>query len=70
MTYRICVLDVNNNDPQFVFPDKEGSIVDVPEDSTVGEVLIYNRTTRLKFEATDKDDGTNGEILYTWSGIM
>ena len=29
--YRICVKDVNNNDPVFVFPAGQGSIINVQE---------------------------------------
>ncbi|KAI9562557.1 hypothetical protein GHT06_010010 [Daphnia sinensis] len=66
-TYRICVLDVNNNNPQFIFPENDNSIFEVREDSTVGQPLLYNSTNQqLIFEATDSDEGINGQILYTW----
>ena len=67
-TYRICVLDVNNNNPQFVFPESNGTVFEVPENSPVGSPLIYNGTNlQLTFKATDKDEGLNGQIIYTWS---
>ncbi|XP_057368096.1 cadherin-23-like [Daphnia carinata] len=66
-TYRICVLDVNNNNPQFIFPEKDNSIFEVREDSSVGQPLFYNATNQqLIFKATDNDEGLNGQILYTW----
>ena len=67
-TYRICVVDINNNNPQFVFPESNDTVFEVPENSPVGSPLIYNRTNlQLTFEATDKDEGENGQIIYTWS---
>jgi hypothetical protein len=67
-TYRICVLDVNNNNPQFVFPESNDTVSEVPENSPVGSPLIYNgKNLQLTFKATDKDEGLNGQIIYTWS---
>ena len=68
-TYRICVVDVNNNNPQFVFPESNDTVFEVPENSPVGSPLIYNGTNlQLTFKATDKDEWLNGQITYTWSG--
>jgi hypothetical protein len=66
-TYRICVLDVNNNIPQFVFPDSNNTVFEVQENSTVDLPLLYNGTNSLKFKASDIDDGDNGIVVYTWS---
>ncbi|KAK4025229.1 hypothetical protein OUZ56_014304 [Daphnia magna] len=67
-TYRIFVQDVNNNNPQFIFPERDNSIFEVREDSTVGQPLFYNTTNQqLIFRATDNDEGVNSQILYTWS---
>ena len=43
----------------------------MPENSPVGEILIYNRTTnQLIFKATDADEGVNGSstngIVKNW----
>jgi hypothetical protein len=67
-TYRICVLDFNNNFPQFVFPDSNNTVFEVQENSTVGSPLLYNGTnSQLTFKATDSDEGDNGKVVYTWS---
>ncbi|KAI4897258.1 hypothetical protein NFI96_024623, partial [Prochilodus magdalenae] len=52
----INVLDVNDNRPEFL--ENEYS-VDVGEDSTVGTDII-------QLEATDKDLGINGEVIYSF----
>ena len=61
-------MDINNNIPQFVFPESNDTVFEVPENSPVGSPLIYNGTNlQLTFKATDKDEGENGQIIYTWS---
>ncbi|XP_066555914.1 protocadherin-16 [Amia ocellicauda] len=50
----VTVLDVNDNNPQF---GKTSYTIDVPEDTAVGTLV-------LEVTATDKDDGSNGKVLY------
>lgn len=70
-TYRLCVQDVNNNGPQFVFPNADGTtVVEVLENSTVGDIVRYNGSNLLIFSATDKDESENGRVSYTWKGKM
>ncbi|XP_021344023.1 cadherin EGF LAG seven-pass G-type receptor 2-like isoform X2 [Mizuhopecten yessoensis] len=52
---RVTVLDVNDNDPYFYAP---------PYQHSVKEDVAVN-TTVLSVQATDKDDGLNGELVYS-----
>ncbi|CAJ1052987.1 LOW QUALITY PROTEIN: protocadherin-18a [Xyrichtys novacula] len=54
---RISVADSNDNSPIF---DKSSYVINLPENSPVGTVLI-------DLNATDADDGTNAKIVYSFS---
>ena len=72
VTYRLCVQDVNNNRPQFVFPspfENVITVVEILENSTVGDIVRYNGTNQLIFSATDSDELENGRVTYTWKSI-
>nr|XP_057919080.1 protocadherin alpha-8-like isoform X19 [Doryrhamphus excisus] len=56
----IRVLDINDNRPIF---SKEGYSVVLQENSAVG-------TTVIKVQATDLDEGANGEVEYEFGGDM
>uniref|UniRef100_A0A3B3Z2Y3 Cadherin domain-containing protein n=1 Tax=Poecilia mexicana TaxID=48701 RepID=A0A3B3Z2Y3_9TELE len=51
----VRVLDVNDNAPSF---DKDQYVVDVMENSPIGSLVI-------KLNATDLDEGVNGEVEYS-----
>ncbi|XP_062332904.1 protocadherin alpha-C2-like [Osmerus eperlanus] len=53
----IRVLDTNDNAPQF---DKESYTIDVVENSPIGRLVV-------KLNATDLDEGTNSDIVYSYS---
>ncbi|XP_005720021.1 protocadherin-10-like, partial [Pundamilia nyererei] len=53
----VRVLDVNDNAPSF---EKEKYVVDVMENSPIGSLVI-------KLNATDLDEGSNSEIVYSYS---
>ncbi|XP_067104224.1 protocadherin alpha-C2-like [Osmerus mordax] len=53
----IRVLDTNDNAPQF---DKESYSIDVVENSPIGRLVV-------KLNATDLDEGTNSDIVYSYS---
>lgn len=61
----IKILDINDNSPEFV-PSPSGSlstyirVIDEGADSINKAIIDVN--------ATDKDDGTNSKIVYTFSG--
>ncbi|KAM9740620.1 protocadherin beta-16-like [Menidia menidia] len=53
----VRVLDVNDNAPSF---DKDKYVVDVMENSPIGSLVI-------KLNATDLDEGSNSDIVYSYS---
>ncbi|XP_030621254.1 protocadherin alpha-C2-like [Chanos chanos] len=53
----VRVLDTNDNAPQF---DEERYIVNLTENSPIGSLVV-------KLNATDLDEGTNSEIVYSYS---
>uniref|UniRef100_A0A3B1JMS8 Cadherin domain-containing protein n=1 Tax=Astyanax mexicanus TaxID=7994 RepID=A0A3B1JMS8_ASTMX len=53
----VRVLDTNDNAPQF---DKDSYTINLMENSPIGSLVI-------KLNATDKDEGSNSEILYSFS---
>ncbi|XP_068182156.1 protocadherin alpha-C2-like isoform X3 [Antennarius striatus] len=53
----VRVLDVNDNAPSF---DKDHDVIDVTENSPTGSLVI-------KLNATDLDEGSNSEIMYSYS---
>uniref|UniRef100_A0A3P9ASL0 Cadherin domain-containing protein n=1 Tax=Maylandia zebra TaxID=106582 RepID=A0A3P9ASL0_9CICH len=53
----VRVLDVNDNAPSF---EKAKYVVDVMENSPIGSLVI-------KLNATDLDEGSNSEIVYSYS---
>uniref|UniRef100_A0A3B5BD63 Protocadherin 18 n=1 Tax=Stegastes partitus TaxID=144197 RepID=A0A3B5BD63_9TELE len=54
---KISVADSNDNSPIF---DKSSYVINLPENSPVGTLLI-------DLNATDADDGTNAKIVYSFS---
>ncbi|KAM9856476.1 protocadherin-18a [Aulostomus maculatus] len=54
---RISVTDSNDNSPIF---DKSSYVINLPENSPVGTLLI-------DLNATDADEGTNAKIVYSFS---
>ncbi|XP_052364547.1 protocadherin alpha-C2-like isoform X12 [Oncorhynchus keta] len=53
----VRVLDTNDNAPKF---DKDNYKIDIMENSPIGSLVV-------KLNATDLDEGTNSEILYSYS---
>ncbi|XP_041709697.1 protocadherin alpha-C2 isoform X11 [Coregonus clupeaformis] len=53
----VRVLDTNDNAPQF---DKDSYNINVMENSPIGSLVV-------KLNATDLDEGTNSEIVYSYS---
>ncbi|XP_072571150.1 cadherin EGF LAG seven-pass G-type receptor 2 isoform X1 [Paramormyrops kingsleyae] len=54
----ISVIDVNDNSPQFLQDQYQGSITE--------DVPVY--TSVVQVSATDRDSGLNGRVLYTFQG--
>ncbi|XP_059201687.1 protocadherin alpha-3-like [Centropristis striata] len=60
MNIIVNVLDINDNAPAFT---KDGYSVMLDENSPLG-------TTVIQVNATDLDDGTNGDVVYSFSNSM
>ncbi|XP_014030028.2 protocadherin-17 [Salmo salar] len=58
MQINVRVTDSNDNSPVF---DKPGYMLELPENSPPGRMLI-------DVNATDQDEGSNGQIVYSFSG--
>ncbi|XP_041440275.1 protocadherin-17 isoform X1 [Xenopus laevis] len=54
----VKVIDSNDNSPVFAAPSY---MVEIPENSPLGRVVI-------DLNATDADEGSNGEVVYSFSG--
>ncbi len=53
----VRVLDTNDNAPQF---DKDSYTINLTENAPIGSLVV-------KLNATDKDEGSNSDILYSYS---
>ncbi|XP_019740173.1 protocadherin-17 isoform X2 [Hippocampus comes] len=58
MQINVKVIDSNDNSPVF---DQPSYVVEIPENSPPGKVLI-------NLNATDPDEGNNGQVVYSFSG--
>ncbi|KAJ8350129.1 hypothetical protein SKAU_G00252590 [Synaphobranchus kaupii] len=58
MQINVKVIDSNDNSPMFEQPSYT---VEIPENSALGKVLI-------DLNATDPDEGSNGQVVYSFSG--
>ncbi|XP_019935748.1 protocadherin-17 isoform X2 [Paralichthys olivaceus] len=58
MQINVKVIDSNDNSPVF---DQPSYVVEIPENSPPGKVLI-------DLNATDPDEGNNGQVVYSFSG--
>ncbi|CAG2061851.1 unnamed protein product, partial [Timema podura] len=61
---KIHILDVNDNEPQFIFPESSNQVAKgkyfgaIPQDSVIG-------TSVLQVKAEDKDSGRLGQVEYS-----
>ncbi|XP_066510500.1 protocadherin-8-like [Hoplias malabaricus] len=60
VTVHIKVLDSNDNSPQFEHSTLK---VELPEDAPIGFLLV-------KVQASDRDEGVNGEVRYDFEGSV
>ncbi|XP_068560913.1 protocadherin-17-like isoform X2 [Cebidichthys violaceus] len=58
MQINVRVTDSNDNSPVF---DKSSYVIEIPENSPLGKVLI-------DLNATDQDEGSNGQVVYSFTG--
>ncbi|XP_041722027.2 protocadherin-17-like [Coregonus clupeaformis] len=58
MQINVRVTDSNDNSPVF---DKPAYVLELPENSPPGKMLI-------DLNATDQDEGSNGQVVYSFSG--
>ncbi|KPP70630.1 protocadherin-17-like, partial [Scleropages formosus] len=58
MQINVRVMDSNDNSPVFEQPSY---VVEIPENAPIGKVL-------LDLNATDPDEGSNGQVVYSFSG--
>ncbi|XP_034725447.1 protocadherin-17 isoform X2 [Etheostoma cragini] len=58
MQINVKVIDSNDNSPVF---DQPSYVVEIPENSPPGKLLI-------DLNATDPDEGNNGQVVYSFSG--
>ncbi|XP_057687767.1 protocadherin-17 isoform X2 [Corythoichthys intestinalis] len=58
MQINVKVIDSNDNSPAF---DQPAYVVEIPENAPPGKVLI-------DLNATDPDEGNNGQVVYSFSG--
>ncbi|KAM6934706.1 protocadherin-17-like isoform 2-T2 [Xenentodon cancila] len=58
MQINVRVTDSNDNSPIF---EKSSYVIEIPENSPAGKVLI-------DLNATDQDEGSNGQVIYSFTG--